>query len=100
MFRVKANVFQLFCANGLESSQANVEGDGLDLYSLLFQSNEDLGGKVKAGSGGGGGAWFVGKDCLVAVAVLWAVIAVDVGWEWHVTYFVEDSGEVRSGGKA
>ena len=77
-----------------------MEGDGLDMYSVLFELGEDFGRKVKARSGGGGGAWFVGEDGLVAVAVLWVVVAVDVGREGHVADFVEDSVEVRDGGKA
>ena len=79
MLCVNADIFQLFCSNGLESSQADVEGQGLDLHSLLFELREDFGRKVKAGSGGRGRAWVVGEDGLVAVAVFWAVLAVDIG---------------------
>ena len=70
MFCMKVDIFQPFCANRLESSQANVEGDGLDLDVVLFKPSEDFGGEVKAGCGGGGGAKLLGKDGLVAIAVL------------------------------
>ena len=100
MLGVEVNIFHIFCADGLESSKANVEGDGLDLYSLLFQLVENFCREVQAGSGGGGRARFMREDCLVAVAVLWAVLSMDVRREGHVTYFVDDSGKIWSGGKS
>jgi len=100
VFGMKTYIFQPFCADGLESSQANVEGNGLDLHGVLFEFIEDFGRKVKAGSRGGGGTRFVGKDRLVAVTVFWAVVAVDVGRERHVPDFVEDSLEIGSWGKS
>jgi hypothetical protein len=77
-----------------------VEGEGLDLYAALFELGEDFGREVKAGCGRCGAAWLLGKDGLVAVAVLGVVVAVDVGRERHVADFVEDSVEVGSWGKA
>ena len=100
MLGVEVNIFHIFCADGLESSKANVESDGLDLYSLLFQLVENFCREVQAGSGGGGRARFMREDCLVAVAVLWAVLSMDVRREGHVTYFVDDSGKIWSGGKS
>src|SRR5580704_19711093 len=94
MLRVKVNIFQLFCANRLESSQADVEGNSLDLDIVLLQLSEDFGREVKAGSRGGGRAWFVREDGLVAVAVVGPVVAMNIGRQRHVAYFVEDSVEV------
>jgi hypothetical protein len=99
MLRVKVDIFQPFYANRLESSQANVEGDGLDLDIVLFQMSEDLGGEVKASRGGGGRAEVLREDRLVAIAVLWAVVAVNVRRERHVADFVEDSVKILRRGK-
>ena len=100
MLGVEVDVFEVFCANGLEGAEADVEGDGFDLDAVLFELGEDFGGEVEAGGGGGGGAGLLGEDGLVAVAVFGAVVAVDVGGERHVAYFVEDGVEVGRGGEA
>jgi len=76
-----------------------VEGDGLDLNAVLFESRENFGGKVKAGRRGSDRAKLLRVSGLVAVAIVRAVVAVDVGREGHVPDFVEDSVEVRGGGK-
>ena len=94
VFGVKADVFELFRPNWLEGAKTNVESDGFDMDVVLFQLFEDLGGEVEAGCGGGGAAGFLGEDCLVAVAIGFAVVAVDVRGERHVAYFVEDGVEI------
>ena len=59
MLCVKMDIFQCFCANGLERSQADVEGDGFDLHFFLLELRENFGREVKAGGGGGGRAKLV-----------------------------------------
>src|SRR5258707_3078076 len=49
VFGMKTYIFQPFCADGLEGSQANVEGNGLDLHGVLLEFIEDFWRKVKAG---------------------------------------------------
>ena len=100
MLGVEVDVFDVFGADGLEGSEADVEGDGLDLDAVCAELGEDLGREVEAGGGGGGGAGFVGEDGLVAVAVFGGVVAVDVGRQRHVADAVEDSAEVVGGGEA
>ena len=97
---MKVDVGEVFGANRLEGAEANVEGEGFDLDAVLLEFREDFGGKVEAGSGGCGASDFVGEDGLVAVAILRAVVAVDVGGERHVAYFVEDGVEVWGWGEA
>ena len=77
-----------------------MKGYRFDLDFILFELGEYFGGEVKAGGGGRGAAGLLGEDGLVAVAVLRAVVAADVGREGHMAYFVEDSVEVWAGSKA
>jgi len=97
---VEVDIFELFHADGLEGAKANVEGDGFDPDANLPELREDLGSEVQAGGGGGGRAGFVREDGLIAVAVLDAVVAMDVWRERHVADFVEDRVEVGRGHEA
>jgi len=51
---VEVDVFEVFGVDGLEGSEAYVEGDGFDVDAILLELGEDFGGEVKAGGGGGG----------------------------------------------
>ena len=100
MLGVEADVFDVLGADGLEGSEAYVEGDGFDLDAVCAELVEDLRGEVEAGGGGGGGAGLVREDSLVAVAVFGGVVAVDVGRQRHVADPVEDGEEVCDWGEA
>ena len=100
MLSVQANFSETFSADGLERTQANMKGDGLDLDAVLLELCEDFGGEVEAGSGRRGASDFMGEDGLVAVAIFGIVVAMDVRGERHVPDFVEDSVEVWRGDEA
>jgi hypothetical protein len=102
---VEVDVFESFGSDGLEGSEAYVEGYGFYLDVILLEFFEDFGGEVEAGCGGSGRSGFVGLrlsgiDGLVTVSILFGVVAVDVRGERHVAYFVEDGEEVGCGGEA
>ena len=77
-----------------------MEREGFDLHAVLFELCENFGREVKACCRSGGATGLSREDGLIAIAVFRAVVAVDVRREWHVADFVEDSVEVRRGGKA
>ncbi len=72
----------------------------LNSDSYVSDFLENLRSKVEARSGCGGAAGLLGEDCLVAITVFCRVVAVDIRWEGHVAYFVEDGMKVCDGLKA
>jgi len=92
---MEAYVFQRFSADWLEGSKTNVQRDGFNLDAVCFELAKDLRGEVQASRWSSGAANFIGEDGLIAVAILEAVVPVNVRGERHVAYFIEDGVEVE-----
>ena len=91
---VEVDVFDAVYADGLEGAEADVECDVGGLDAALPEGFQNLWREVEAGGGRGDGAGLLGVDGLVALAVFWAVFAMDVGRERHVADAVEGGVEV------
>lgn len=81
-------------ANGLESSQANVEGDLGGFGATLADAVEDFWSEVKAGGGSCDRSILLGVDGLVAIEVARRIGARDVRRKWDVADAAEKSEEV------
>jgi len=81
-------------ANGLESSQANVEGDLGGFRTTLADAVEDFWSEVKAGGGSCDRSILLGINGLVAIEVARRIGARDVRRKWDVADAAEKSEEV------
>jgi hypothetical protein len=81
-------------ADGLKSSQADVQGDFGGIDSALANAVENFGSEVKSGGGGGDGAWRAGVDSLVALAVVRRISPRNVRRERNVSDAIEDRKEI------
>src|SRR5580704_10615997 len=97
-------IFDALDTDGLEGSQADVQGnlDGLD--SAPADAVEDFRGEMKAGGGSGYRSARLGIDGLVAFAIAGRIRARDIGRERDVSDAIEDCEEIvaalRNGLKA
>ncbi len=100
MLGVETNVFNVFRPHRLEGPKTDVQSNGLDLDASSANGIKNLRGKVKASGGRGCTAWLVRKDSLVAVAIFFPIVTVNVRRQRHVTNPVENREEVRRRNKA
>jgi hypothetical protein len=91
VLRVKMDIRNLLGAYRLKGSEADVQGNGLDLDASSANGIKNLRGKVKARSGSRCTARLVRKDSLVAVAIFFPIVTVNVRRQRHVTDLVENS---------
>ena len=91
---VEFMVFDVFRADGLEGSEAHVEGDFSGFDSTGLDLLENFRSEVEAGGGSGYGSAGFGVDGLIAIAIGGIVGAGDVGWERDVAEAVEAGEEV------
>lgn len=81
-------------ANGLESSQADVEGDLGGFGTTLADAVEDFWSEMKAGGGSRDRSILLGVNGLVAIEVARRIGARDVGWKRDVADAVEKGEEI------
>ena len=81
-------------ADGLEGSQADVQGDIDGLDAALADAVEDFWGEMKAGGGSGYRSALLGIDGLVAFAIAGRIGTRDIGRERDVADAIEGSEEI------
>jgi len=82
-------ILDLVDADGLEGSEADVQGDVCGLDAALADAVEDLRGEVKTGGGRGYRSTLQGVDGLVALAIAGGIRTYDVGRERDVADAIE-----------
>ncbi len=87
-------IFNALDADGLESSQADVEGDFDGLDAAAADAVENFRGKMEAGGGGGYRSALLGVDGLIAFAIAGRIGARDIRREWNVADAIEGSEEI------
>src|ERR1700737_2041849 len=87
-FAVHHMPFQCFCSNGLESPQANVQGELANLNSTLSDLFEDFRSEMQSRSGSRDRTRLAGENGLVPFVVRSFVGPIDVRRKWYVTQAV------------
>jgi len=90
-------IFDVLYADGLKSSQADVQGDLGNFDSALANALENFGSEVQAGGGRG---YRPSRSCvnrLVAVAVMGLVFAVNVGRQGNVSQALYTAEKIGDG---
>ena len=88
-------IFDALDADGLESSQADVEGDLDGLDAALADAVENFWGEMQAGGGGGYRSALLGIDGLVAFAIAGRIGARDIRRERDVADAIERARKNR-----
>ena len=87
-------IFNALDADGLESSQADVEGDFDGVDAAPADAVENIGCEMKAGGGGGYRSALLGVDGLIAFAIAGRIGARDIRRERNVADAIEGSEEI------
>lgn len=91
---MKFVIFDSIYANGLESPEADVEGDLGDFGATLADAIEDFWSEVKASGGSGDRSVLLGVNGLVAIEIARRIGAHDVGRKRDVADPAENGKEV------
>src|SRR5512140_1167191 len=87
--------FNLFGADGLEGSQAHVQGNLCLLNPVLIQLGEYLRGEMEAGRGSGHRASFASVNGLIPVVIRSRIRTRNIGRKRDVTDLLDDGEEIR-----
>ncbi len=91
-------VFEARNADGLESAEADIEGERVDFDAGEAQAGEDFGGEMEAGGGSGDSRAAGGVNGLVTLTVGELVFAADIGRERNVSQAFDGGAGVARGG--
>ena len=86
--------FDFFCADGLEGSQADVQGDFCLLHPVLSQLGEDLRSEMEPRGRSGNGASFAGVHGLIPIVIRSRIRTRNVGWKRDVTDLLDGGEEI------
>src|SRR5205085_10947236 len=90
---VQPNLVQAFHSQRCERPEPNMQRHPDNLHSLRLKAFQYFRSEVQPGCRCCHRSWFPRKDCLVALAILRKIVAMNIGRQRHMTDAVEDAEE-------